>query len=95
MSEKIRLRVPSKPAADEVSHGNFHAELTPGKVITVDNRRFAEWLVNEWGCAEIDKPETSSKSKAKRKSAAKSEPVEEATETTEETEEDSPACCCL
>lgn len=56
MSEKIYLKVPSEPAADEVAIGNFSAKLTPKEVITVENRRFADWLVNEWGCAEVDSP---------------------------------------
>lgn len=54
MSEQIKLRVPSKPAAEYVSQGNHSAELIPKSVITVDNRRFADFLVNEYACAEVD-----------------------------------------
>lgn len=54
MSEKIYLKVPSEPAANEASHGNHSAVLTPGKVIEVKNRKFADWLVREFACAEVD-----------------------------------------
>lgn len=60
MSEKIYLKVPSKPTANEVSHGNHSAVLTPGKVITVEDRKFADWIVREFACAEVD-PEVSRK----------------------------------
>ena len=49
----IKLRVPSSPAAEYVSQGNFSAELKPKAVITVSDRRFADWLVNEYACAEV------------------------------------------
>lgn len=71
MSEKIYLKVPSKPAANEVSHGNFHAVLTPGKVITVEDRRFADWLVREFALAEVDKPKGNTSARPKKKKAAK------------------------
>lgn len=55
--ETISLRVPSKPAAEYVEHGNFAAELKPKAVISVTDRRFADWLVVEFGCAEVgDEP---------------------------------------
>lgn len=54
MSELIKLKVPSKPAAEFVSHGNHEAELTPKAVITVTDRRFANFLVNEYGLAEVE-----------------------------------------
>lgn len=54
MSEAIKLKVPSKPTAEYVSVGNNHATLKPGSVITVDNRRFADFLVNEYALAEVD-----------------------------------------
>ncbi len=54
MSETIKLRVPSKPAVEYVSQGNHSATLTPSGVITVDNRSFADWLVNEYALAEVD-----------------------------------------
>lgn len=95
MSEKIYLKVPSKPEAEEVSHGNFTAKLTPKAVITVDNRKFADELIREYGLAEVDKPTKATQPKAKKKPATKPQPEAaaetSATEATEDENEDSPA----
>lgn len=81
---KIYLKVPSKPAAEFVSHGNFETELPAGEVIAVEDRRFADFLVRDYALAEVDKPKA--KTKAKKAGAAKKsqvpgpkahEPVEE------------------
>ena len=53
MAEQIKLRVPSKPAAEYVEHGNYNAVLKPKSVIAVSDRRFADWLVLEFGLAEV------------------------------------------
>lgn len=50
----IKLRVPSKPAADYVEHGNFAAELKPKSTIIVHNRRFADFLIQDYGLAEVE-----------------------------------------
>lgn len=57
MSEKIELKVPATPAAEYVSQGNHSAKLTPKAVITVHGRRFADWLISEYGCTEIEAAE--------------------------------------
>ena len=70
--ETINLRVPSKPAAEYVEHGNFAAELIPTSVITVSDRRFADWLVVEFGCAEVgDKAAGPTRSEKKTTKKAK------------------------
>lgn len=52
---KIKLNVPSKPGADKVSVGNFEAELKPNSIITVENRRFADHLIENFGLTETGK----------------------------------------
>lgn len=55
----IKLKVPAKPAAEFVSHGNFSVELKPKSVISVKDRRFADWLVTEYALAEVGGEENS------------------------------------
>ena len=53
MKEIIRLKVPSKPEAEFVSHGNFDFELVPGSTIEVQNEGVARWLVDTHGLEEV------------------------------------------
>lgn len=49
---KIKLKVPGEPKAEMVAQGNFYAELEPNSTIEVEDRDFADWLVNAHGLTE-------------------------------------------
>lgn len=62
MTEKIRLKVPSAPAAEFVSQGYLRADLQPDGVVETDSRQFADYLIGEFGLAEIGEPQRSDSS---------------------------------
>lgn len=90
MSEKIYLKVPSKPAAEFVSHGNYSATLDPQSVIAVENRRFADYLVREFACAEVANPKPAGKKKKAKAKSKQAQPAAEDT-TTADASEDTPS----
>lgn len=51
MSE-ILLKVPEEVEAEFVNQGNFEAQLTAGKTISITSRKFADYLIREFGLEE-------------------------------------------
>ncbi|MBS1793353.1 MAG: hypothetical protein JSS81_05835 [Acidobacteria bacterium] len=59
-----------KQTVEFVSHGNYEADLTPGSTVTTTSRKFADWLVGEFGLEEISDPSDDAEPQASKKTKA-------------------------
>ena len=74
MSEEIKLKVPENPKSEFVAQGNFHAELKPNSTIEVTSRKFADFMIENYGLTEI-KPKAKAQKEEKVNPFAASYPA--------------------